>query len=129
MAAATLMCGSTPLAAQYDEEREKTFLEGLNTLYVAFTRPRHRLYVLSKRPEDKRKAAADGEPGAPTTAARNVAATGDRFEPTVESAEAVAPVHDEQPREQPQQRRRQPRAKADDAKRDGDAEGHVDVRA
>ncbi|MBJ6109549.1 UvrD-helicase domain-containing protein [Hymenobacter sp. BT523] len=40
----------TALAAQYDEEREKTFLEGLNTLYVAFTRPRHRLYVISKKP-------------------------------------------------------------------------------
>ncbi|GAA4047602.1 UvrD-helicase domain-containing protein [Hymenobacter glaciei] len=40
----------TVLGAQYDEEREKTFLEGLNTLYVAFTRPRHRLYVISKRP-------------------------------------------------------------------------------
>jgi ATP-dependent helicase/nuclease subunit A len=39
----------TPLAAQYAEEREKTFLEGLNTLYVAFTRPRHRLYVISKK--------------------------------------------------------------------------------
>jgi ATP-dependent exoDNAse (exonuclease V) beta subunit len=63
----------TPLAAQYDEEREKTFLEGLNTLYVAFTRPRHRLYVISKRPEDKKKAAPDAEPGGPTTAARNVA--------------------------------------------------------
>jgi ATP-dependent helicase/nuclease subunit A len=63
----------TPLAAQYDEEREKTFLEGLNTLYVAFTRPRHRLYVISKRPEEKKKAAADAEIGVPTTAARNVA--------------------------------------------------------
>ena len=40
----------TVLGAQYDEEREKTLLEGLNTLYVAFTRPRHRLYVISKRP-------------------------------------------------------------------------------
>ena len=37
----------TVLGPQYDEEREKTFLEGLNTLYVAFTRPRHRLYVIS----------------------------------------------------------------------------------
>ena len=40
----------TVLGAQYDEEREKTFLEGLNTLYVAFTRPRHRLYIISKQP-------------------------------------------------------------------------------
>ncbi|MDO7876099.1 UvrD-helicase domain-containing protein [Hymenobacter sp. ASUV-10] len=50
----------TPLAAQYDEEREKTFLEGLNTLYVAFTRPRHRLYVISKSPMEKVGAAVLG---------------------------------------------------------------------
>ncbi|WP_143436604.1 UvrD-helicase domain-containing protein [Hymenobacter crusticola] len=41
----------TPLADQYTEELEKTFLEGLNMLYVAFTRPRHRLYVISRRPK------------------------------------------------------------------------------
>jgi ATP-dependent exoDNAse (exonuclease V) beta subunit len=65
----------TALAAQYDEEREKTFLEGLNTLYVAFTRPRHRLYVISKRPEEKRstKATEEIDVAAPTTAARTVA--------------------------------------------------------
>ncbi|MDB5236586.1 MAG: hypothetical protein JWR44_3579, partial [Hymenobacter sp.] len=63
----------TALAAQYDEEREKTFLEGLNTLYVAFTRPRHRLYVISKRPEEKRSAKSSEEIDAPTTAARSVA--------------------------------------------------------
>ena len=45
----------TPLAAQDAEEREKTLLDGLNTLYVAFTRPRHRLYVLSKAPAEARK--------------------------------------------------------------------------
>ncbi|ALD20765.1 UvrD-helicase domain-containing protein [Hymenobacter sp. DG25A] len=45
----------TPLAAQYVEEREKTFLEGLNMLYVAFTRPRQRLYIISKRPDTKKK--------------------------------------------------------------------------
>jgi ATP-dependent helicase/nuclease subunit A len=66
----------TALAAQYDEEREKTFLEGLNTLYVAFTRPRHRLYVISKRPEEKKSAKAAEElegAAAPASAARNVA--------------------------------------------------------
>ena len=65
----------TALAPQYDEEREKTFLEGLNTLYVAFTRPRHRLYVISKRPEEKRASQSSEElaSAAPTAAARNVA--------------------------------------------------------
>ncbi len=45
----------TPLAGQYTEELEKTFLEGLNMLYVAFTRPRHRLYVISKKPKPAKK--------------------------------------------------------------------------
>jgi len=66
----------TVLAPRYEEEREKTFLEGLNTLYVAFTRPRHRLYIISKRPEEKKKAdKPDAEFDAPATlaAARNVA--------------------------------------------------------
>ncbi|WP_375437721.1 UvrD-helicase domain-containing protein [uncultured Hymenobacter sp.] len=45
----------TALANQYTEEREKTFLEGLNMLYVAFTRPRHRLYIITKRTETGRK--------------------------------------------------------------------------
>ncbi|MGY3090217.1 ATP-dependent helicase/nuclease subunit A [Hymenobacter sp. UYAg731] len=64
----------TVLGAQYDEEREKTFLEGLNTLYVAFTRPRHRLYVISKRPETQKTTKTDElDAAAPTTAARTVA--------------------------------------------------------
>ena len=66
----------TALGPQYAEEREKTFLEGLNTLYVAFTRPRYRLYVLSKRPEVKKAAKSTletDEPGAPLAAARTVA--------------------------------------------------------
>jgi ATP-dependent exoDNAse (exonuclease V) beta subunit len=49
----------TPLAAQDVEEREKTLLDGLNTLYVAFTRPRYRLYVISKSPAEPKKAAAE----------------------------------------------------------------------
>ena len=66
---------ATALAPQYVEEQEKTFLEGLNTLYVAFTRPRHRLYVISKRPEEKKTAKPTGElPSAtPQAAARTVA--------------------------------------------------------
>ncbi|MGI4835733.1 MAG: UvrD-helicase domain-containing protein [Janthinobacterium lividum] len=49
--------GYTPLASQREEEVEKTLLDGLNTLYVAFTRPRHRLYVISKVPAEAPKAA------------------------------------------------------------------------
>ena len=65
----------TALGPQYDEEREKTFLEGLNTLYVAFTRPRHRLYVISKRPDEKKpaKGSEDALATAPLALARNVA--------------------------------------------------------
>ncbi|WP_310395775.1 UvrD-helicase domain-containing protein [Hymenobacter sp.] len=73
----------TVLGPQYDEEREKTFLEGLNTLYVAFTRPRHRLYVISKKPSavvsSSLSAVGSGAEGLttdnqqlPTTAARTV---------------------------------------------------------
>ncbi|RFP66578.1 hypothetical protein D0N36_02390 [Hymenobacter lapidiphilus] len=55
----------TPLAAQYTEELEKTFLEGLNMLYVAFTRPRHRLYVITKKPKPAKASGKndDGETG------------------------------------------------------------------
>jgi ATP-dependent exoDNAse (exonuclease V) beta subunit len=70
----------TPLAAQDVEEREKTLLDGLNTLYVAFTRPRHRLYVISKSPTEPKKAAAElplttatPEPAALQGPARDVA--------------------------------------------------------
>ena len=70
----------TPLAAQRAEEVEKTLLDGLNTLYVAFTRPRHRLYILSKLPDEGRKPAAElpltATPELPTAQgeARDVAA-------------------------------------------------------
>ncbi len=69
----------TPLAEQDIEEREKTLLDGLNTLYVAFTRPRHRLYILSKAPAEPRKTtgelplAAVAEPAATQGPARDVA--------------------------------------------------------
>lgn len=38
----------TGVAEQYRSEMEKTFIENLNILYVAFTRPVHRLYIISK---------------------------------------------------------------------------------
>ncbi|RTQ51546.1 DUF559 domain-containing protein [Hymenobacter gummosus] len=58
----------TVLAAQYAEEREKTFVEALNLLYVAFTRPRQRLYILTRRPDAGRAAKDDA-----TAPAGNVA--------------------------------------------------------
>ncbi|MFD1872362.1 UvrD-helicase domain-containing protein [Hymenobacter bucti] len=69
----------TPLAEQDTEEREKTLLDGLNTLYVAFTRPRHRLYILSKAPAEPRKTTSElplapaAEPAATQGPARDVA--------------------------------------------------------
>ncbi|GAB3634537.1 UvrD-helicase domain-containing protein [Hymenobacter arcticus] len=70
----------TPLAEQDAEEREKTLLDGLNTLYVAFTRPRHRLYILSKTPAEAKKttgelppSSAEAVPAAAQGAARDVA--------------------------------------------------------
>lgn len=40
-----------PIAAQYEEEMTRTFLENMNLLYVAFTRPTDRLYVISELKE------------------------------------------------------------------------------
>ncbi len=40
--------GETPIAPQYHSEMQKQFIETLNILYVAFTRPVHRLYIVSK---------------------------------------------------------------------------------
>jgi len=60
----------TALAPQRQEEVEKTLLDGLNTLYVAFTRPRHRLYVISKLPGEPRRPATElPVAGAPELAA------------------------------------------------------------
>ncbi|QHV94997.1 UvrD-helicase domain-containing protein [Spirosoma endbachense] len=36
------------IAAQYEEELTRTFLENMNLLYVAFTRPTDRLYIISE---------------------------------------------------------------------------------
>jgi ATP-dependent helicase/nuclease subunit A len=69
----------TPLAEQDADEREKTLLDGLNTLYVAFTRPRHRLYILSKVPAEPKKTTGElplaiaAEPAATQGPARDVA--------------------------------------------------------
>ncbi|QKG52723.1 UvrD-helicase domain-containing protein [Hymenobacter sp. BRD67] len=69
----------TPLATQDAEEREKTLLDGLNTLYVAFTRPRHRLYIISKTPAEPKKTSGElpltaaAEPAAAQGPARDVA--------------------------------------------------------
>lgn len=40
-----------PIAAQYEEEITRTFLENMNLLYVAFTRPTDRLYIISEAKE------------------------------------------------------------------------------
>lgn len=40
---------NTPVGEQYRDERMRTLIENLNLLYVAFTRPVQRLYVLAKR--------------------------------------------------------------------------------
>lgn len=49
----------TALMAEYQEEKSRTLLENLNLLYVAFTRPVQRLYILSKNIEDWEKKARD----------------------------------------------------------------------
>ncbi len=40
---------NTPVAEQYTEEKNRTLVENLNLLYVAFTRPIQRLYVIAKK--------------------------------------------------------------------------------
>ena len=40
---------NTALKAQYQTELERTFIENLNMLYVALTRPEHRLYLIAKK--------------------------------------------------------------------------------
>ncbi len=40
---------NTAVATQYTDERTRTLVENLNLLYVAFTRPVQRLYILAKR--------------------------------------------------------------------------------
>ncbi|MDN8974846.1 hypothetical protein Q0P09_14705, partial [Staphylococcus aureus] len=57
----------TPLAEQYTEEVEKTFLEGLNTLYVALTRPRYRLFLISRQPKPSKASKDDAPTDKPAT--------------------------------------------------------------
>ena len=45
----------TVLKADYQEEKNRTLLENLNLLYVAFTRPVQRLYILAENPKDWNK--------------------------------------------------------------------------
>ncbi|MES2591083.1 MAG: UvrD-helicase domain-containing protein [Bacteroidota bacterium] len=40
----------TPYASLYEEEKSKSFLDSLNVLYVALTRPEERLYILTGKP-------------------------------------------------------------------------------
>jgi ATP-dependent helicase/nuclease subunit A len=48
--------GKGPFQEQYQLEQEKTFIDNLNMLYVAFTRPMDRLYIIG----DKKKAGSEG---------------------------------------------------------------------
>jgi ATP-dependent helicase/nuclease subunit A len=45
----TTKLAETVIAPQYHAEKEKTFLESLNMLYVALTRPTDRLYLIVKK--------------------------------------------------------------------------------
>ena len=45
----TSILAQTAIAPQYNAEKEKTFLESLNMLYVALTRPTERLYLIVKQ--------------------------------------------------------------------------------
>ena len=44
----TLKNTPAPIKAQYEEELTRTFIENMNLLYVAFTRPSDRLYIIAK---------------------------------------------------------------------------------
>lgn len=43
---------NTIFKEQYEQEMEKKFIENFNLLYVAFTRPVHRLHIIAKNPGD-----------------------------------------------------------------------------
>ncbi|WP_428664669.1 UvrD-helicase domain-containing protein [Runella sp.] len=44
----TLLFTTDSVVSQYREERERVFVENLNLMYVAFTRPTQKLYILAK---------------------------------------------------------------------------------
>jgi ATP-dependent helicase/nuclease subunit A len=48
MVSVTKNLGETLIADQYQDEKTRTLVENLNLLYVAFTRPIQRLYILAK---------------------------------------------------------------------------------
>ncbi|MCA6364222.1 MAG: UvrD-helicase domain-containing protein [Bacteroidetes bacterium] len=70
----------TSYAAQYEEERNKSLLDHLNVLYVALTRPEHRLYVFTGR---SGKDAGTELKTASDCFARFLTATGEDAEETV----------------------------------------------
>lgn len=47
--------GETAVGAQYEEEKNRILLENLNLVYVAFTRPIQRLYILAKEEKNWEK--------------------------------------------------------------------------
>lgn len=57
----------TPLGAQYQDEQTRTFVEIINLLYVAFTRPRNRLYIIAKQAPEKKGAAKPDPDKLPTS--------------------------------------------------------------
>ncbi len=52
----------TALKTDYHDECARTFVEGLNMLYVALTRPRNRLYLLTKGPKEEAEKTLSGLP-------------------------------------------------------------------
>ena len=58
-----------------------------------------------------------------TDLSKNAALQGDQLHNEVESSEALTPAQDEQPRKNPRQSRKKPRAEPDDG------ESHIDVTA
>ncbi|MBO0933698.1 UvrD-helicase domain-containing protein [Fibrella aquatilis] len=64
--------GPDSVREQYLYEAENLFLENMNLLYVAFTRPEDRLYVLAERTKPRANAKADDDK--PTTGGRRTVA-------------------------------------------------------
>lgn len=60
--------------------------------------------------------------------AKETSPTGDRYEHSVESSEAIQPIHDEDERSQ-QQKKKQPKRKPFVAPQSEDGESHLDLKA
>jgi ATP-dependent helicase/nuclease subunit A len=88
----------TAYAAQYEEERNKSLLDHLNVLYVALTRPEHRLYVFTGRSS---KDAVTQLNSASDCFARFLAATGEDAEETMYllGEDTPPPAHQRKPGE------------------------------